>query len=119
MCNTMDQEMMQLKEELKELVQKGQHIIQKMEGGMMGQRMYGMRSNQSPGFGGYNGSNSSNGGGNGSGFGQREPWMQPGFPQQIPPQMQQQGFPQQGFPQYPPQYPQQDMMQQMNPLWFL
>lgn len=115
----MDQEMMQLKEELKEFVQKGQHIIQKMEGGMVGQRMYGMRSNQSSGFVGYNnGSNGSNSGGNSSGYGQREPWMQQGFPQQMPPQMQQ-GFPQQGFPQYPPQYPQQDGMQQMNPLWFL
>ena len=100
MCKTMDQEMMQLRHELKEIVEKGQHILQKMDG-MMGQRMYGMRSNQ----GGYSGGGYS--GGQGGNMGQREPWMQGQFPQQ--------GMQQQGFPQFPPQYPQQDM----NPLWFL
>ena len=67
----MDQEMMQLKHELKEFVEKGQHILQKMEGSM-GQRYYGMRGGQS---GGYSG-------GNGGNFGNREHWMQGGFPQQ-------------------------------------
>jgi hypothetical protein len=67
----MDQEMMQLKHELKEFVEKGQHILQKMEGSM-GQRYYGMRGGQS---GGYSG-------GNGGNFGNREPWMQGGYPQQ-------------------------------------
>ena len=103
MCKTMDQEMMQLKHELKEVVEKGQHILQKMEGSMA-QRMYGMRSNQGGYSGGYNGQ-----GGN---YGNRDNWrMNP----------MQQGFPQQGmYPQqFPQQYPQQDMMQQMNPLWFL
>ena len=105
MCKTMDQEMMQLKHELKEVVEKGQHILQKMEGSM-GQRMYGMRSGQQGGYSGNQGYNSQ--GGN---YGNRENWM-PGM---------QQGFPQQGmYPQqFPQQYPQQDMMQQMNPLWFL
>ena len=97
----MDQEMMQLKHELKEVVEKGQHILQKIEGAM-GQRMYGMRGGQ----GGYNQGGYPGQGGN---YGNREPWMQQG------------GFPQQGmYPQqFPPQYPQQDAMQQMNPLWFL
>lgn len=101
----MDQEMMQLKHELKEFVEKGQHILQKMDGSMA-QRMYGMRSNQ----GGYSGGGYS--GGQGGNMGQREHW---------PMNQMQQGFPQQGmYPQqFPPQYPQQDMMQQMNPLWFL
>jgi hypothetical protein len=67
----MDQEMMQLKHELKEFVEKGQHILQKMEGSM-GQRYYGMRGGQS---GGYSG-------GQGGNFGNREPWMQGGYPQQ-------------------------------------
>ena len=67
----MDQEMMQLKHELKEFVEKGQHILQKMEGSM-GQRYYGMRGGQP---GGYSG-------GNGGNFGNREPWMQGGYPQQ-------------------------------------
>ena len=67
----MDQEMMQLKHELKEFIEKGQHILQKMEGSM-GQRYYGMRGGQS---GGYSG-------GNGGNFGNREPWMQGGYPQQ-------------------------------------
>ena len=104
MCKTMDQEMMQLKHELKEVVEKGQHILQKMEGSMA-QRMYGMRSNQGGYSGGYNGQ-----GGN---YGNRDNWqmnpMQQGFPQQGM-------FPQQGFQQG---FPQQDMMQQMNPLWFM
>lgn len=108
MCKTMDQEMMQLKHELKEVVERGQHILQKMEGAM-GQRMYGMRSNQ----GGYSGNSGGYNGGQGGNMGQREHWpmnpMQQGFPQQGM-------FPQQGFQQG---YPQQDMMQQMNPLWFL
>jgi len=98
----MDQEMMQLKHELKEVVERGQHILQKMEGSM-GQRMYGMRSNQ----GGYSGNNGGYNGQSGN-MGQREHWsMNP----------MQQGFPQQGM--FPQQFPQQDMMQQMNPLWFL
>ena len=103
----MDQEMMQLKHELKEVVEKGQHILQKMEGSMA-QRMYGMRSGQQ---GGYSGSQGYSGG-QGGNMGQREQW--PMNPMQG-------GFPQQGmFPQqFPQQYPQQDMMQQMNPLWFL
>ena len=67
----MDQEMMQLKHELKEFVEHGQHILQKMEGSM-GQRYYGMRGGQS---GGYSG-------GQGGNFGNREPWMQGGYPQQ-------------------------------------
>jgi hypothetical protein len=67
----MDQEMMQLKHELKEFIEHGQHILQKMEGSM-GQRYYGMRGGQS---GGYSG-------GNGGNFGNREPWMQGGYPQQ-------------------------------------
>ena len=63
----MDQEMMQLKHELKEFIEKGQHILQKMDGSM-GQRYYGMRGGQS---GGYSGGN----------YGNREPWMQGGYPQ--------------------------------------
>ena len=101
----MDQEMMQLKHELKEFVEKGQHILQKMEGSMA-QRMYGMRSNQGGYSGGGNGGYS---GGQGGNYGNREPWMHGGFPQQGM-------FPQQGFQQG---FPQQDMMQQMNPLWFM
>lgn len=100
MRKIMDQEMMQLKHELKEVVEKGQHILQKMEGSMA-QRMYGMRSGQQGGYSGNQGYS----GGQGGNYGNREPWMQQG------------GFPQQGM--YPQQYPQQDMMQQMNPLWFL
>lgn len=96
MCKTMDQEMMQLKHELKEFVEKGQHILQKMDGGMMDQRMYGMRGGQS---GGYSG-------GQGGGYGQRDHW-QGQYPQQ--------GMPMQGYPPYP----QQDMMQGMNPIYFL
>lgn len=59
----MDQEMMQLKHELKEFIEHGQHILQKMEGSM-GQRYYGMR------------------GGQGGNYGNREPWMQGGYPQE-------------------------------------
>ena len=103
MRKTMDQEMMQLKHELKEVVERGQHILQKMEGAM-GQRMYGMRSNQ----GGSPGNNGGYNGGQGGNMGQREHW---------PMNPMQQGFPQQGM--FPQQFPQQDMMQQMNPLWFM
>jgi hypothetical protein len=73
----MDQEMMQLKHELKEFIEHGQHILQKMEGSM-GQRYYGMRGGQG---GGYSGGNSGYSGGQG-GYGNREPWMQGGYPQQ-------------------------------------
>ena len=111
MRKIMDQEMMQLKHELKEVVEKGQHILQKMDG-MVSQRMYGMRGGQQSGYSGNIGSGGYNGG-QGGNMGQRENWqmnpMQQGFPQQGM-------FPQQGFQQG---YPQQDMMQQMNPLWFL
>jgi hypothetical protein len=72
----MDQEMMQLKHELKEFIEHGQHILQKMEGSM-GQRYYGMR-----GGSGYGGGNYDSGGHSGGGFGNREHWMQGGFPQQ-------------------------------------
>lgn len=72
----MDQEMMQLKHELKEFVEKANHILQKMDGSM-GQRYYGMR-----GGSGYGGSNYNGGGGSGGGYGNREPWMQGGYPQQ-------------------------------------
>ena len=71
----MDQEMMQLKHELKEFIEKGQHILQKMDGSM-GQRYYGMRGGSGYGGGGYSG------GGQGGGYGNREPWMQGGYPQQ-------------------------------------
>lgn len=64
----MDQEMMQLKHELKEFIEHGQHILQKMEGSM-GQRYYGMRGGQTGGN--YNG----------GGYGNRESWMQGGYPQ--------------------------------------
>lgn len=68
----MDQEMMQLKHELKEFVEHGQHILQKMEGSM-GQRYYGMRGGQS---GGYSGGN----------YGNRDwPQMQGGYPPQQEP----------------------------------
>jgi hypothetical protein len=70
----MDQEMMQLKHELKEFIEHGQHILQKMEGSM-GQRYYGMRGGQ----GGYSGNT---GGYSGGSYGNREPWMQGGYPQQ-------------------------------------
>lgn len=71
----MDQEMMQLKHELKEFIEKGQHILQKMEGSM-GQRYYGMRGGSGYGGGNYNT------GGQGGNYGSREPWMQGGYPQQ-------------------------------------
>ena len=67
--------MMQLKHELKEFIEKGQHILQKMEGSM-GQRYYGMRGGSGYGGSGYSG------GGQGGGYGNREPWMQGGHPQQ-------------------------------------
>jgi hypothetical protein len=71
----MDQEMMQLKHELKEFIEHGQHILQKMEGNM-GQRYYGMRGGSGYGGGNYNG------GGQGGNYGNREHWMQGGYPQQ-------------------------------------
>ena len=71
----MDHEMMQLKHELKEFVEKGQHLLQKMEGSM-GQRYYGMRGGQGGGYG------SGSGGFSGGGYGNREPWTQGGYPQQ-------------------------------------
>ena len=67
--------MMQLKHELKEFVEHGQHILQKMEGSM-GQRYYGMRGGSGYGGGNYNS------GGQGGNYGNREHWMQGGFPQQ-------------------------------------
>lgn len=67
---------MQLKHELKEFVEKANHILQKMDGSM-GQRYYGMRGGSGYGGGNYNG-----GGGSGGGYGNREPWMQGGYPQQ-------------------------------------
>lgn len=70
----MDQEMMKFKEELQELVHKGQKLLQMMQGGNFGQRggYYGMRDNGSQG-GGYNQGSGYNQGGN---YGQREQsWM--------------------------------------------
>ena len=67
--------MMQLKHELKEFIEHGQHILQKMEGSM-GQRYYGMRGGSGYGGGNYNS------GGQGGNYGNREHWMQGGFPQQ-------------------------------------
>lgn len=93
----MDQELMQLKHELKEFVEKGQHILQKMEGNMGHRGFYGMRGN-----GGYSGGGSGNSGG--GSYGNREPWMQGGFPQQ--------GYPQQS-------YPQQEQWQNIDPRWFM
>lgn len=95
--------MMQIRHELKELSEKVNHIVQKMDGSIAQRMMYGMRSNQ----GGNSGGGYS--GGQGGNMGQRENW-------QMNP-MQQGGFPQQGM--FPQQFPPQDMMQQMNPLWFL
>jgi hypothetical protein len=74
----MDQEMMQLKHELKEFIEHGQHILQKMEGSM-GQRYYGMRGGSGYGGGNYSGGSQ---GGQGGNFGNREHWMQGGYPQQ-------------------------------------
>lgn len=72
----MDQEMMKFKEELQELVHKGQKLLQMMQGSNFGQRggYYGMRDNGNPG-GNYN---------QGGNYGNREPWMQ--GPQQFPDQ---------------------------------
>lgn len=65
--------MMQVKDELQEVIQKLQHIAHKM-GGSMGQRgYYGMRGGSGYGSGSYN---------TGGNFGQREPWMQGGYPPQ-------------------------------------
>lgn len=63
--------MMQLKHELKEFIEHGQHILQKMEGSI-GQRYYGMRGGQNNGYGGGQSGN----------YGNREPWMQGGFQQE-------------------------------------
>jgi hypothetical protein len=70
----MDQEMMQLKHELKEFIEHGQHILQKMEGSMGQRGYYGMRGGQQGGYSGGNGYS-----GQGGNYGQREPWMQGGF----------------------------------------
>lgn len=69
--------MMQLKHELKEFVEKANHILQKMDGSMGQRGYYGMR-----GGGGYSGNGGYSGGG--GGYGQREPWMQGGYQQQEP-----------------------------------
>ena len=68
--------MMQLKHELKEFIEKGQHILQKMDGSMGQRGFYGMRGGQGGGYsgGGYSGQ--------GGSYGNREPWSQGGFPQQ-------------------------------------
>lgn len=90
----MDQEMMKFKEELQELVHKGQKLLQMMQGSNFGQRggYYGMRDNGGQG-GGYN-----QGGGN---YGQREqPWMHQG-PQGYPEQPSWGGG---GFPNVDPRY---------------
>ena len=82
----MDQEMMKFKDELQELVHKGQKLLQMMQGGNFGQRggYYGMRDNGGQG-GGYN-----QGGGN---YDQREqPWMHQG-PQGYPEQPNWGGYP--------------------------
>ena len=82
----MDQEMMKFKEELQELVHKGQKLLQMMQSSNFGQRSgyYGMRDNGGQG-GGYN-----QGGGN---YGQRElPWMHQG-PQGYPEQPNWGGYP--------------------------
>ena len=103
MCKTMDQEMMQLKHELKEFVEKGQHILQKMEGSMGQRGYYGMRGGQNGGSGGYSGSQGGNYGGN---YGQRDHW----------PQMPQQGYPTQE--QWQEQWP-QTQPQHIDPRWFM
>lgn len=66
---------MQLKHELKEFVEKANHILQKMDGSM-GQKYYGMRGGSGYGGGNYNT------GGQGGNYGNREPWMHGGYPQQ-------------------------------------
>ena len=68
--------MMQLKHELKEFIEKGQHILQKMDGSMGQRGFYGMRGGSGYGGGNYNT------GGQGGNYGNREPWMQGGYPQQ-------------------------------------
>ena len=65
--------MMQLKHELKEFVEKAQHLLQKMDGSMGQRGYYGMRSGSGYGMGGYH---------DGGGYGHREPWMQGGYPPQ-------------------------------------
>lgn len=72
----MDQEMMQLKHELKEFIEKGQHLLHKMDGAMGQRGYYGMRGGQ--GYGNQGGGNY----GSGGNYGQREPWMQGGYPQE-------------------------------------
>ena len=71
--------MMQLKHELKEFIEKGQHILQKMDGSMGQRGFYGMRGGQG---GGYSGGSGYGGGSQGGSYGNREPWSQGGFPQQ-------------------------------------
>lgn len=103
MFKTMDQEMMQIRHELKELSEKVNHIMQKIDGSMGQRGFYGMRGGQQGGYSGGQGYS-----GQGGSMGQREPWMMHGMQQ----------FPQQGM--YPQQgMPQQDMMQGMNPLYFM
>lgn len=67
--------MMQLKHELKEFIEHGQHILQKMDGSM-GQRYYGMRGGQGSGYSGGGGYS-----GQGGNYGNRE-HMMGGYPQQ-------------------------------------
>lgn len=91
----MDQEMMQLKHELKEFVEHGQQILQKMDGNMGQRGYYGMRGGQG---GGYNG-------GSGGSYGNRDHW-----PQSNPMQG---NFPmQQGFQQ-------QEQWPNVDPRWFM
>ena len=101
----MDQEMMQLKHELKEFVEKGQQILQKMDGSMGQRGYYGMRGGQSGGYsGGYTGNQGGNYGGN---YGNLEhfPQMHGGYPMM-------QGMGGQGFPQHE-QWP------NLDPRWFM
>lgn len=67
--------MMQFKEELKELVHKGQQLLQKMDGSMGQRGYYGMRGGNGYGGGNYSGGSSGN-------YNQRESWMQGGYPQE-------------------------------------
>ena len=69
--------MMQLKHELKEFIEHGQHILQKMEGSMGQRGFYGMRGGQGSGYSGGGGYS-----GQGGNYGNREPWSQGGFSQQ-------------------------------------
>ena len=96
----MDQEMMQIRQELKELSDKVNHIVQKLDGSMGQRGFYGMRGGGSGGYGGGGGYK----GGQGGSYGNRESW-----PQNMTGMG---GFPQQGFPQ-------QDQWQNMNPMWFM